>query len=159
MKVTNFFTKYLLIFIFLLSGCAVVDNIVGNSASTLERLPQSPYKQVFNYNVDDCFDKVLKFLKGWDAGARILKVNKYTYYILASISRPTLEEIESTFPANNADVIILFTPQDDKTTKIEVNSLSSLFAEYTMDKISNELNPQQKTQAQSISIQNIDTGE
>jgi hypothetical protein len=150
MKYSKFFIKYILVIVFLLNGCAVLSHISGDSTSKLESLPQSPFQQVFDYNVDDCFNKVLAFLKSQDSGVKVLKVNKYTYYILALVSRPTMEDIDGTFSANNADVLILFTPQNDKSTKIEINSLSSLFAEHTADKIFKELNPQQKMQPQPM---------
>jgi hypothetical protein len=68
-----------------------------------------------------------------------------------------MEDIEGVFSANSADVLILFTPQNDKSTKIEVNSLSSLFAEYAADKIFKELSPQQKAPPQIM--QQEETGD
>jgi hypothetical protein len=134
--------------IFLLSGCAILRNISGNSMSVLQRVTHKAQSDIFDYTLEDCFQKVLAFLKSERIEAEILRIDRRNYSILALVSRPSLENIDGTFAGNCADVAIFFMAEGNNKTKIRINSLSSLFAEYTLDKIFNELRPKTEQKLQ-----------
>ncbi len=149
MKISKFFlATNILAIIFLFSGCVVLRNITGSSLSVLQRVKDYTQSQAFDYEINDCFQRVLAFAKDEMAETEILKINRRKHAILLLVSRPTFESIDmdGKFTPNNADVGIFFTQEGANKTKVEVNSLSSLFAEYTAEKIFAKLNPPQQLQ-------------
>jgi len=137
--------KTFIIFVCLiLSGCAIPKNIVesisGNYMGGLKGDKASSISQVYVYSIDECFEKVLSILEGSVLKASILKKNKKSYSILALVSQQSsLEEIDSTFEANSADVGIFMTKVGPGTTKVEIKSWSSIISNYTAKKLFAEL--------------------
>lgn len=160
--------KLLIMFcvIFLFSGCSMISritrgatrNIAGTSISALERVKDGVQSSVFDCGVDDCFQKVLTFVKGKMEGVQVLRIDRQAPALLLLVSRPTLEEIEGDFAANVADTAVFFIKEGVNKTRIEISSLSSLFAEYTADKIFSELRPPPPKAAQpaNFGIDDID---
>jgi len=124
----------------------------------LEKVKNGVQSSVFDCAVDVCFQKVLAFVKGKMEGTQILRIDRRAPALLLLVSRPTLEEIEGNFAANVADTAVFFIKEGVNKTRIEINSLSSLFAEYAADKIFGELRPAQPKAAQpaSFDIDNMD---
>ena len=127
-----------------LCGCSILSGIsrgiAGHYMGGLEEARENGIAKVFNYNIDECFDKVLAILDSEAIDAIVLKIDRRNYKILASVSRPLLQDVdESTFYANNADVGLFFTQEEQSKTRLEIASLSSLFVEHTAEKIFAEL--------------------
>ena len=123
-----------------LCGCAIFSNVAGSIAGNymkgLERARASGKSKVFNYEIDECFDKVLAILDSDAIDAIVLKIDRRNYKILTSVSRPILQDVdESIFYANNADVGLFFTQEEQSKTRLEIVSLSSLFVEHTAEKV------------------------
>ncbi|MFH1621764.1 MAG: hypothetical protein ABIA97_01385 [Candidatus Omnitrophota bacterium] len=137
----KFISRAFIIFIYLiLCGCAIPKNIVesisGNYMGGLNSDKASSISQVCVYPIDECFEKALSILMGSELNASILKKNTKNYAILALVSRQSLlEETESTFEANSADVGIFLAKVGPGTTKVEVRSWSSVMADYTAKKL------------------------
>ena len=137
--------KTFIIFVCLiLGGCAIPKNIVesisGNYMGGLKSDKASSISQVCVYPIDECFERVLSILEGSVLNASILKKNKQSYSILALVSQQSLlEEIDSTFEANSADVGIFLTKVGPGTSKVEIRSWSSIITNYTAKKLFAEL--------------------
>jgi hypothetical protein len=145
MKISKIFSTRILkvafCLVFLANGCAVVSNISGNYMSRLERTKDYAKVEVFDYPLDECFNKVLAFVRKKEAGMEVLKINRRKYSMLLWVSRPMPEDVDGTFPVNTADVAVFFKAEGPDKTTVQINSLSSLFVEYSADKIFAELNP------------------
>jgi len=127
-----------------LYGCGMLrsisSGIAGRYMAGIEETRGSGQEQVFNYDIDECFDKVLAILDTAAIDATILKIDRRNYKILVLVSRPMMDDVDdSIFYANSVDVGIFFTQDSQDKTKVEIVSLSSYFAEHTADKIFPEL--------------------
>jgi len=127
-----------------LCGCGIVrgiySGIAGHYMGGLEEARENSVAKVFNYSIDECFDKVLAILDSEAIDAIVLKIDRRNYKIMTSVSRPLLQDVdESVFYANNVDVGLFFTQEEQQKTKLEIVSLSSLFVEHTAEKIFAEL--------------------
>ena len=127
-----------------LCGCGMLrsisSSITGCYMAGLEEVRGSGQEQVFNYDIDECFDKVLAILDTAVIDATILKIDRRSYKILVLVSRPMMEDVDdSIFYANNVDVGIFFVKDGLNKTKVEIVSLSSHFVEHTADSIFPEL--------------------
>lgn len=144
----NTLAVFCLVFLFIFDGCVILRNATGSSISVLWRVKDYAQSEIFDYGIDDCFEKVLAFAKKGMEGTDILKIDRRKYAILLLVSKPTIEniDIDGKFEPNNADVVIFFTREDDNKTKVEINSLSSIFVEYTAEKIFAQLAPPQQAQ-------------
>ena len=129
--------------IIFLCGCTIfsniTDNIAGNYMSSLERIRADGKTKIFNYEINECFEKVLAILDKEIIDAEILKIDRRNYSILLLVSCPMMEESDSIFYANSADVGIFFTPESADKTKVQITSLSSLFVDHTAEKIFSKL--------------------
>lgn len=128
-------------------GCSlprqIVENINGNYMDGLYSAKAQSLSQVCLYNIDECYAKVLDILNSNVIDAKVLKKNKYGYYILALVSADkSMEEIDSVFDANSADVGIYLSKVGPETTKVEIRSLSIVFVNYSAKKIFPELQKQ-----------------
>jgi len=146
MKANIYRVGYLLTILYMivsLCGCTIfsniADNIAGNYMSSLERIKADGQTKIFNYEINECFKKVLAILDEEIIDVKILKIDRRSYSILLLVSRPMIEEADSVFYANSADVGIFFTPESANNTKVQITSLSSLFVDHTAEKIFTKL--------------------
>ncbi|MDD5618728.1 MAG: hypothetical protein PHG69_06510 [Candidatus Omnitrophica bacterium] len=124
------------------NGCAVLSAIRGNTLPRLERTKDNAKSEVFDCTISVCFEKVLDFVKNKMPDTEILKLDRRNYSILLLVVRPMMEDVDdSVFAANSADVAIFLAYAGDNKTKVEINSLSSLFVDYTAEKVFAELTP------------------
>lgn len=143
MKYLKFILAGLLIFC--LGGCSVfkniTDSVAGRYMGRLERETKNVKSQVFDCGIGDCFDKIIDILETMQA--KILKLDIYNYSILALVSRFGMEEEsgETIFDTNNADVGIFLSEASPGKTKVKISCLSSVFLDYSSQKIFSELQP------------------
>ncbi len=128
-------------------GCSITRNvtggILGNYMGGLSSDKAISKSQVFVYTIEACFEKVQEVLKGSEIDAKILKIDRRNYAILALISQESkLEEIDSIFDANSADVGIFLTSVGQTTTSVEIRSLSSVMTAYSAKVLFAELQKQ-----------------
>ena len=142
MKINSFYFRNIVTILFvvtIISGCTIIrnisENISGNYADGIKKNSVAISKsQVFDYKIDDCFLKVLNIFETGQINSKILKVDIYNYSILALVSRgKMLEEVDTIFDANSADVAIFLSEESSGKTKVDIRSFSSLFAEYTAE--------------------------
>ncbi|MDD5004954.1 MAG: hypothetical protein PHS93_00420 [Candidatus Omnitrophica bacterium] len=144
----KYFTKLLLVFFVMITmcGCSILSNItrniMGNSISVLKRDRPNAKSRVFDCEIRTCFKKIVAILDFGIIDNQILALDKRNFTILVLVSRPTEEKSDDIpFNISNTDVGIFLTQESPGRTKVEISSLSSLFAEYTSDKIFQELQP------------------
>lgn len=132
-------------FVIIISGCTIIrnisENISGNYLDGLKKNSSAISKtQVFDYKIDDCFIKVLNIFETGKISSKILKVDIHNYSILAMVSGgPMLDEADSIFDANSADVGIFLSEESSSKTKVDIRSFSSLFTERTAKMLFQEL--------------------
>jgi hypothetical protein len=128
--------------VFLLSGCVVLRNLTGDSFYVLERTKDYAVKETLDYSPGECIDKVLSVIKEKMADSDILKIDRRRNRLLLLVVRPSMEENDDIkFTLNSADVALFFTAKEQNKTEVEINSLSSIFVDYTKEIIFSQLKP------------------
>lgn len=130
------------LFVFAICGCTFIkdvsNNISGSSLKGLERKKENSISQVFDCEISDCFDRVVNILG--DMHCEILKIDVEKYSILSLVwAGEMFEQVDSIYEANRADVGIFFTEEEPGKTKVEINSFSTFFIEYTAKRIFSRL--------------------
>lgn len=126
------------------SGCSlprkVVENTLGNYMDGLNNDDVSRLNQVFAYGIEECFEKILAILRDSVIDVDVLKIDRRNYSMLILVSRePSLEEIDSIFDGDGADVGIVLSSVGPDSTRVELRSLSSVIVDYTAVKLFPEL--------------------
>jgi hypothetical protein len=133
------------------SGCSmprkVVENTLGNYMDGLNNDDVSSLSQIFTYEIDDCFEKILAIVKDSAIDSVtdvvVLKIDRRNYSMLILVSRePSLEDVDSIFDADGADVGIFLSSVGPDSTRVELRSLSSVIADHTAVKLFPELQKQ-----------------
>ncbi|MFC1709292.1 hypothetical protein ACFL2J_04460 [Candidatus Omnitrophota bacterium] len=122
------------------NGCSipkrVAEHVSGNYMGRLEKDDIQGISQIVTLEMDECFQKVLALLKSNIIELEVLKIDRRNNSIMALVSQEaTLDDIDSVFDENSADVGIFLVSAGPRTTKVEVRSLSSAIADYTAMKI------------------------
>jgi hypothetical protein len=126
------------------SGCSVpqriADDVAGTNMGRLQREDVKGISQEVGQEIEECFDKVLAILNSDIIEAELLKIDRRRHSIMALVSRGSeLEDVESVFDENSADVGIFLVSAGPKATRVEIKSLSSITADYAAMKIFPEL--------------------
>lgn len=116
-------------------GCAAIKEAakctMGVSTKELEEGRKNAIKQTFNCSYDECYKKVLDELKV--RGSYVYAQDKKNNLIAIYISQ------EDTTPVG-----VFFKAIDEKTTQVDVSSLSTYGKEFIANRVKNILNPEEK---------------